>query len=144
MSYINKLVSCRSIIAKIKRDFKPSNSSWVNEAIEDIGWAIQGIGYHAGLEDKATEFPYITVKNNRALIPCEVERILFVEWMVPDNASGNVLNPDGTTPFPQENSTQNACNFKGIKLTLGSDGTNSSQSERTPRTTHISPAALYH
>lgn len=145
MSHLHKTVSCKAIIAAINRTLRPSSSSWINEAIEDIGWAIQGIGYHAGFEDFSTESPYLTVKHNRAKIPCEVERIKHVEWMVPVNSAGNqILNPDGTTPFPQESEEIDICSYKGIRLKLGSDSTNSSSDERTPRTTHISPGQSYY
>lgn len=142
MTHISKTVSCKSIIAKVNRTLKPASSSWVQEAIEDIGWGIQGIGYHVGFEDKATEFPFIKVQNNRGKIPCDVERVKHVEWMVPLNNSGNILNPDGSTPYPQD--SEEICSWKGIRLKLGSDSTNSSQSERTPRTTQISPGEAYY
>jgi hypothetical protein len=144
MAHINKMVSCNEVLAEILRTFKPAGSSWITEAIEDIGWAIQGIGYHAGLEDKATEPPYITVNNHRGKIPCDVERLIHVEQLLPLDISGHVLNPNGTTPFPQPTVNTDVCSYKGVRMKLGSDTTNSSLSERNPRTTAISPTVPYY
>jgi hypothetical protein len=64
--------------------------------------------------------------------------------MVPINSAGSILNPDGTTPFPQTTDEDNICNFKGVRLRLGSDSTMSAVDDRSPRTTHISPADGYY
>jgi len=99
MSNITKLVSCYEVINKVQRTFKPQGSSWIKESIEDIGWAIQAIGYHAGFEKRSTQFPYLVVQNNRAKIPCDVERIIAIEQILPKSTFRNILNADGTTPI---------------------------------------------
>jgi hypothetical protein len=142
MSHINKITSCRTILAKIARTFKPSGSSWRREAIEDIGWAIQGIGYHCGFEHKSTEPPYIVVKNNRGKIPCDVERIKHVEQLLPDNSNDNILNPDGTTPTEEE--IVNTCKYKGVKMRKAHDTSMYGVSEANPRTTEVVSAVPYY
>lgn len=142
MPYIHKLTSSSTIISAIIRTFKPQGSSWITEAIEDIGWAIQGIGYHAGLEPFSTEPPYLKVANNRVKIPCEVERIIVVEQLVPLTLTSNVLNVDGTTPPPS--TTSDPCDFRSVKLLLGSDLTSYGLSARSPRTTFIQPNTPYY
>lgn len=143
MAYVNNFTSSKEIIAKIARTFKPNGSSWVSEAIEDMGWAIQAIGYHAGFEKKSTEPPYISIQHNRGKIPCDVERIIAVEYLSPDYNSDNILNPDGTTPYPLSQYNSN-CQYKGVRLPLGSDLTGYSLSQDNPRTSHVQPGADYY
>lgn len=144
MAYISKMVSCNEVIAKISRVFKPQGSSWIKESIEDIGWAIQGIGYHMGFEKQSTPYPYLRVRNHRVEIPCNVQRIIAVEMLCPHSNSKNILNPDGTTPFPQDEDLK-CNNFKSVKLPLGSDTTSYGLVDsNSPRTTQISPNAPYY
>lgn len=144
MAYISKMTSCKTILAALERTFKPQGSGWQQEAIEDIGWGIQGIGYHIGFEKKSTEPPYLTVAHHRAKIPCDVERIIHVEQLLPNyDQSGNVLNPDGTTPTEEETETC-ITTYRGVRMKLGSDTTSYGLTERSPRTTDISPAAPYY
>jgi hypothetical protein len=140
MSHL-KTLSSQHIISKIARTFKPSDSHWINDALEDIGWAIQAIGYHAGFVDKETEPPYITVLHHRGKIPCDVERILAVESLVAVSGSSKVLNPDGTTPFPQPDPTD-SCTYKGVKMTLSSDISLGTISETTPKTSRMNTELL--
>jgi hypothetical protein len=141
MAYAGKFVSSKTIIAKIARTFKPNSSSWINEAIEDLGWAIPAIGYHAGFENKQTLPPYLKVKHNRTKIPCDVERIIAVEKLLPDVRKENILNPDGTTPTIE---FDNNCNYKGVRLSLGSDLTGYGLAQDSVRTTNVTPAADYY
>lgn len=141
MSYIQKTVSCKAILAKIGRTFKPSNSGWIIEAIEDIGWAIQAIGYHAGFEKK--DSGKIQVTNHRYKIPCDLERITAVGYFVPSGTGDNILNPDGSTPdISQEDDAY--CGYKEVKLLLGSDLTGYGLSTDNPRTTSMTPATPYY
>lgn len=142
MSHINKTVSCKSILAAISRTFKPTSSSWMNEAIEDIGWGIQAIGYHAGFEKKQTAPPYLAVRNNRAKIPCDVERIRSVEYLTLDTATENILNDDGTTPDPS--TYVEGCTYKGTKLRLGSDESIYGMDDANPRTSQGTPFTNYY
>ncbi|MFN7465260.1 MAG: hypothetical protein ACK53T_01365 [Planctomycetota bacterium] len=144
MPHIHKLTSVSTILNKVQRTFRPPDSSWIGDAIEDIGLAIQAIGYHAGFEHKQTEPPYIKVTNNRAKVPCHVERIKVIEQLLPDAFSErNLLNPDGTTPFPQVEYNPD-CTYRGVKMFLGSDQTGYGFAEDNPRTTGISPGAPYY
>ena len=143
MSHLSKTTSCKTILAAISRTFKPTSSSWMNEAIEDIGWGIQAIGYHAGFVKKQTPPPYLTVANHRAKIPCDVERIRVVEKLTLSNQTSHVLNPDGTTPSPEE-LIVNGCTYIGVKLPLGSDETGYGLAEDNPRTTKITPVRDYY
>ncbi len=145
MAYAGKFVSSKKIIAKIGRTFRPTGSSWINDAIEDMGWAIPAIGYHAGFENKQSEPPYLTVQHNRVKIPCCVERIIAVEQLIPDASSTNILNPDGTTPYPQASTTYNSqCTYRGVRLPLGSDLTGYGLAQDNGRTTHVRPSADYY
>lgn len=141
MAYAGKFVSSKKIIAKIARTFKPTGSSWINDAIEDMGWAIPAIGYHAGFEKKQTEPPYLKVQHNRVKIPCDVERVIAVEQLLPDYSQMNVLNPDGTTPAINYDDT---CTYKGVRLPLGSDLTGYGIAQDNERTTSITPGADYY
>lgn len=146
MAHTGRVISCKAILAKIGLVFKPSDSSWQKSAIESIGWAIQGIGYHAGFEHKQTEPPYLTVKNNRVRIPCDVERIIHVEQLLPDHSQRNILNPDGTTPFPQPSEEEPDCNtkYKGIRMVLATDSSGYGLSSDSPRTTATTPGRNYY
>jgi hypothetical protein len=145
MAYTGKFISSKEVIAAIARTFRPTGSSWINEAVEDIGWAIQAIGYHAGFEEKQTEPPYLSVKHNRAKIPCDVERIIAVEQLIPTEYPGeNILNVDGTTPFPQPIEYDASCTYRGLRMRLGSDLTGLSLAQDNPRTTDVSPDANYY
>lgn len=134
------MTSCREVLAMIERTLKPQGAGWRGDAIEDIGWAIQGIGYHAGFIKKSTDIPYLTVANNRVKIPSDVERIEYIEVLLPSNDSKNLLNVDGTTPFPSTFSANT--NYKGIMLLEGSDATSYGVSENSPRTTGVKPRVM--
>jgi hypothetical protein len=74
---IYKSVSSKAVIAKVFRDLKPTTDTWVIDAVEWIGEALEFIGYIGGLERKALT---LKVKNHRALLPCELVDILQVEY----------------------------------------------------------------
>jgi len=135
-------VSSQHIVSKIARTFKPTDSTWILDCIEDMGWAIQAIGYHAGFDDKATEPPYLTVSNFRAKIPCDVERLKHVECLKINKANNNILNPDGTTPTPEEVDEDCPPTYKGIKMTLSNDSGMASISQSSPRTTEMDVSGL--
>ena len=141
MAYAGKFTSCKVVIARIARTFRPVGSSWINEAIEDLGWAIPAIGYHGGFEEMQTPPPYLKVAHNRVLIPCNVERIKAVEQLLPKDNSKNILNPDGSTPTPIET---DSCDFAGVRMRLGSDLTGLGIAKDNPRTTDISSASPYY
>lgn len=68
-----KKISCKYVISKLATQFKLSDSGWHGEAIEYIGEAIKGIGYHTGFES-VTGMP-LMVKNYKVKIPCNLESI---------------------------------------------------------------------
>jgi hypothetical protein len=74
---IHKSISSYAMIDKIYRDFKPQNSSFVADAIEWIGEAIQGIGYHAGLTTKIAK---VTIADHKGLYPCDLERLIAIKY----------------------------------------------------------------
>lgn len=62
-------VTSEYILAKTVRDFKIEDSSWYKDAIDWIGDAIEGIGYHCGFINKAYE---TKSRNHRAELPCDL------------------------------------------------------------------------
>lgn len=143
MTYITKTVSSSSIIAKVYRTLRPSDSSWIVGAIEDIGWAIQAIGYHTGFVDKTTQHDErLLVKGHRVKIPCVAERIKMVEIFLDSMKSKTVyLNADGTVrKMPEEEYNKR----KTTRLHLGADLSGYGLSAESPRTTHTSPSTPYY
>lgn len=69
-------VTVKSIIAQVYRDFKPSHSGWISDAVEWIGDALGIMKISSGLVQKSKE---IKVVDNKALIPCDIEMLLGVE-----------------------------------------------------------------
>lgn len=139
MSFI-RTTSCQTIVSKIARTFKPSDSTWIVDCIEDIGWAIQAIGYHAGFVDKETEPPYLQVKHHRARIPCDVDSINAVEWLVFSSQGKNLMDEYGNNiePIPLDRCEKPL----GIQMVLSSDISLSSIGEKTPRTTRMNTNIL--
>ena len=86
---IYKTVSSKAVVAKVFRDLKPTSDAWVVDAVEWIGEGLEFIGYFSGLEKKAME---LTIKDHRALLPCELVDIIQVEY----NGSHLVYGTDTT------------------------------------------------
>lgn len=82
---IYKLISAKSIIAKIYRDFKPTIPGWEGSAIEWIGEATEAIGQSAGLIKKSTGnegcLDAVVVSDHRAKLPCDLVNLLAVEYI---------------------------------------------------------------
>lgn len=72
-----KLVSSNAIIAKIYRDFRPSNDEWVGNAVEWIGEALESIGFFSGYE---AYIWCLDVKEHRVKLPCALETISAIEY----------------------------------------------------------------
>lgn len=72
-----KVVSSKNIIAKVYRDFKPSNSAWIGDAYEWIGEAIEIIGCFTGYELVHEEFQ---VLDHRVKLPCNIEQLMGIEY----------------------------------------------------------------
>lgn len=143
MTHIIKKVSAGEILNKVRKSFNPNDSSWIPDIIEDIGWAIQAIGYHTGFETRSTEKDDpLFVYDHRAKIPLCVERILFVE-VFNDSLNGDVvfITPEGrldttvTTEYKYRTTK---------KLPLGTDKTLKGISKEAPRTTTIQPNGDYY
>jgi hypothetical protein len=81
---IYKLVSAKTIINRIYRDWKPTLPGWESSAIEWIGDAMEGIGQSAGLIKKSTSNENcdgaITISNYRAKLPCDLVNLQAVEY----------------------------------------------------------------
>ena len=81
---IYKLVSSKSIIARVYRDYKPTIPGWESDAIEWIGDAMEGIGQSAGLIKKSTGnegcADALTIENYRAKLPCDLVNLQAVEY----------------------------------------------------------------
>jgi len=91
---IYKNVSSKQVIAKIYRDFRPSDSNWVNDAVEWMGEAIEYIGAYT--EYVLQPFP-VTVKEFKAKLPCSLEFIEGIEY------EGAYLQPSGSSNTIQGN-----------------------------------------
>ena len=75
---VYKNISCKLILAKIYRDFKPGYSGWEADAIEWIGEALDFIGCASGFE-KHSE--YINAKNHRAALPANFYTLRGVDYL---------------------------------------------------------------
>lgn len=73
---VYRTCSVNKVIGQIYRDFRPSHSGWINDAIEWIGDAIEVMGVHQGYE-----VVNVTVKviDFRAKLPCDLKEFLGVE-----------------------------------------------------------------
>lgn len=74
---VYKTVSSDIVIAKVYRDFKPSNSSWIGDAIEWIGEAVEIIGCFTGYKQISKKY---TVVDHRVKLPCDIEQLLGIEY----------------------------------------------------------------
>lgn len=113
---IYKLVSSKSIIAKVYRDFKPTIPGWEASGIEWIGEAMEAIGQTAGLIKKVTGNPdcldAIFVENYRAKLPCDLVNLNAVEY------NGMRLPYGGdTTGYGQPGRSTNIYSNNGITTT---------------------------
>ena len=98
---VYKLVSAKSIIGRIYRDYKPTIPGWEADAIEWIGDAMEGIGQSAGLIKKSTANEgcdgAITIENYRAKLPCDLVNLQAVEYAGRDLPKGSDLTGYGLT-----------------------------------------------
>ena len=74
---VYKNISCKVVLAKIRRDFKPGYSGWEADAIDWIGEALDYIGNAAGFEKHSEEIP---VNNHRAALPPNFYTLRGVEY----------------------------------------------------------------
>jgi hypothetical protein len=144
MAYINKTISCLHILRKLSKLFKNSSSEWVNESVENIGWAMQAIGYHAGFVDKTTQHDEpIIIKNNRALLPCDLERLTVVEVYEDSLTSGIVYIDAFGNPIVNTDEATKASR-RTIRLYQGTDQTLAGITKESPRTSRVRPNTPYY
>lgn len=141
MASIEKKVSSAAILAKINR-LKPGDSNWQADAMENIGDAIQAIGYHCGFEEKATPYNVpVEVVGHRAELPCDYERVLFVEELLASPTSTNAMDAEGNNITTDETDT---C-LKGYWLPRGTDrGLKSLAHKDAKRTIAVTPTTNYY
>jgi hypothetical protein len=121
MGYIEKRVSSHSILSRIYRTIKPGNSDWIAGALEDMGHAIQAIGYHTSLIQKTTpDTEPVKVVGHRAKLPCDCERVKLIEVYTDIIPSMNIMDAEGKNITPT--TTQDRCR-KTIRLRKGTDET---------------------
>lgn len=69
-------ISPKAIIAKIYRDYKPNNSSWVNDAYEWMGEALDCIRPFNGYIEQCKK---VKIVDFRGKIPCDIQFLLGIE-----------------------------------------------------------------
>lgn len=74
---VYKTCSINKILAQIYRDFKPSNSGWIQDAIEWTGDAIEIMRCYQGYVEQPK---IVQVIDYRAKLPCELEYLLGIEY----------------------------------------------------------------
>ena len=72
-----KVCSSKQIIARVFRDFKPSNSGWIEDAIEWIGDAIDIMKCAPGYCETYRD---LNVVDYKVEIPCDLESILGIQY----------------------------------------------------------------
>ena len=66
---VYKQISSRAIIRKVMRDLKPTNSNWIDDAVEWIGEALEHIGASAQLRMKKV---VLQIKDHKAILPSDL------------------------------------------------------------------------
>lgn len=74
---VYKTCSIDRVIGRIYRDFKPSNSGWVDDAIEWVGEAIDIMKVHQGYGEQHIS---VNVVDYRFKLPCGIENLLAVTY----------------------------------------------------------------
>lgn len=72
-----KLISSKAIIGKIYRDFKPSKGLDINDVVNWIDEALQGIGCGGEIIQKTET---ISVSSHRGCLPCDLYTILQISY----------------------------------------------------------------
>lgn len=72
---VYKTCSVNKVIAQIYRDFKPSHSGWIGDAVEWIGDAIDIMKCAGGYGEQVEE---VEIIDYRGKLPCQVESILGI------------------------------------------------------------------
>lgn len=74
---VYKTCSVNKVIGEIFRDFKPSYSGWVSDAIEWIGDAVDTMKAGGSYGEKSKQ---IEVIDYRAKLPCDIENLLGISY----------------------------------------------------------------
>lgn len=74
---VYKTCPIERIMAQVYRDFKPSNSGWVEDAVEWIADAVEIIGSYQSYSEQSIE---LKSSDYRIKIPCQAEMILGVSY----------------------------------------------------------------
>lgn len=72
-----KVVSCKRILSRIQRVFKPTTTSWIDESIESIGDGLRIIGYCAGYSRTTAT---INISDFKGVLPCDIESLEAVSY----------------------------------------------------------------
>lgn len=94
------IISAKATIRKVYRDLKPNYDSWVDDAYEWIGEAMQYIGTTTGFVTK--EGVPLTVKDFRAPLPCDFFEHIMITYRgcrLNSSISQHVSNPDSPVDF---------------------------------------------
>ncbi len=84
-----KTCSVNKVIAQIYRDFKPSNSGWVDDAVEWIGDAISIMRVCQGFTEQNKKFKVI---DYRVKLPCNIDMLLGIEYQRHRLEKTNAIN----------------------------------------------------
>lgn len=143
MTYITKTVSSGVILNKLRKIFRPTDSSWIADQASNMLWAIQAIGYHCGFIDSCTqEDNPAYVIDHRCKIPSCAERIKFVEVFTDSIESDTIIiDAMGRTIDTSETPYSNRVT---VELRMGTDITGKSVGPDRPRTSELKPNSHYY
>jgi ssRNA-specific RNase YbeY (16S rRNA maturation enzyme) len=72
-----RTVSCKRVLAGVFRTFNPTNSGWVNNAIEWVGEGLEIIGINPVYEETYCD---VDVEEYKAKIPCGLKALLGIRY----------------------------------------------------------------
>lgn len=75
---IYNMASSKAVIAQVIRNFKIQDASFVEDAVEWIGEAMQAIGFHRGFQ---LTYQDLVVRNHKAKLPCNLVQLKHVTYM---------------------------------------------------------------
>lgn len=97
---IYKTCPIEKVLARVYRDFKPSNSGWLDDAAEWIGDAIEIMKVCQNFTPTSTK---VKVVDYRAKLPCDIQTFIGVEYKC------NRLIPNGGLTFQNKCKCANEC-----------------------------------
>lgn len=74
---VYKTCSINKVLAQVYRDFKPSNSAWLDDAVEWIADAAEIMG---AVQGRVQGYKIMNVVDHRVKLPCEADEILGIEY----------------------------------------------------------------